>query len=33
MAQAVTRRPVTVETRLRVRLVHVGFVADKVVMG
>jgi hypothetical protein len=33
MAQAVIRRPVTAEARVRARVTHVGFVMDKVALG
>jgi hypothetical protein len=32
MAQAVSRRPLTAEARVRSRVVHVGFVVDKVAL-
>jgi hypothetical protein len=33
MAQAVSRRPLTVETRVQSRSVHLGFVVDKEALG
>jgi hypothetical protein len=33
MAQAVSRRPLTAEARVRSRFSHVGFVVDKVALG
>jgi hypothetical protein len=33
MAQAVSRRPLTAEAWVRSRVVHVGFVVDKVALG
>jgi hypothetical protein len=33
MAQAVSRRPLTSEARVRSRSVHAGFVVDKVALG
>jgi hypothetical protein len=32
-AQAVSRRPLTAEARVRSRVVHVGFMVDKVALG
>jgi hypothetical protein len=33
MSQAVIRRPLAAETRVRSRVLHVGFVVDKVALG
>ena len=33
MAPAVSRRPLTAETRVRSRVIHVGFAVDKVALG
>jgi hypothetical protein len=33
MAQAVSRRPPIAEARVRSRVIHVGFVVDKVALG
>jgi hypothetical protein len=33
MAQVVSRRPLTAETRVRAGSIHVGFVVDKVALG